>query len=78
MIACKALITVVAGVLPGYEMPQYGKRWSYNSDDYERDSATPQDQPTTFSKMLDEAHEYAKGLSNPGYVNWVRVDWVWV
>lgn len=75
---CKALITVTAGVLPGQAMAEYGKQWSYNSDDYEADSHTPPDQPTIFSRYLDEAHDYAKGLSNPGYVNWVRVDWLWV
>ena len=78
MQAAKAFITVTAGVVPWDIMPEHTKSWSYLSDDYEKDKATPQDQPTIFSKMLDEAHEYAKGLSNPAYVNWVRVDWLWV
>jgi hypothetical protein len=77
-LACKAMITVTAGVIPWQEMPEHTKRWSYDSADYERDKQTPQDQPTIFSKMLDGAHEYAKGLSNPAYLNWVRVDWIWV
>lgn len=59
-------------------MPEYTKTWAYSSDGYEKDRLTPQDQPTIFSKMLDEAHEYAKGLSNPAHVNWTRVDWIWV
>lgn len=78
MSRAKALIEVTAGVIPGHTMPEHGRRWSYNDDDYERDRAVPQDQPTAFSKMLDEAHDYAKGLSNPAYLNWVRVEWYWI
>ena len=78
MKACKAIFEVTAGVIPGQVVAEYGKRWSYDSDEYERDSGTPQDQPTIFSKRLDEVHEYAKGLANPALVNWVRVDWLWV
>jgi hypothetical protein len=78
LLAAKAIITVVGGIIPGTEMPEHSKRWSYTSRDYEEDRQVPQDQPTKFSKMLDEAHEYAKGLSNPAYMNWVRVDWFWV
>lgn len=78
MIACKALITVTAGVVPWEPMSEYSKRWSYDSNHYERDMASAEPTLTIFSKMLDEAHEYAKNLSNPEAVNWVRVDWVWM
>jgi len=78
MTAAKAFIEVRAGILPGEAMAEYGKRWGYTSDEYEQDKKTPQDQPTIFSKQLQEAHDYAMGLSNPAYVNWVRVDWIWV
>lgn len=76
--AAKAIIAVHAGVIPGVPMEEYGKRWSYNSDQFEQDKTTPQDQPTIFSKLLDEAHSYAKGVSNPAYVNWVQVNWLWL
>jgi hypothetical protein len=78
MLAAKALIEVCAGVVPGIGMAEYTKQWGYTSDDYEQDKKTPPDQPTIFSKRLQEAHDYAMGLSNPAYVNWVRVDWIWV
>ena len=78
MRAAKAFIEVRAGILPGQAMPEYSKQWGYTSEEYEADAKTPEDQPTIFSKMLDEAHDYAKGLSNPAYINWVRVDWLWV
>jgi hypothetical protein len=74
----KALIGVQAGIIPGQPMPEYTKNWGYTSEDYELDKKVPPDQSTIFSKRLQEAHDYAMGLSNPAYVNWVRVDWEWV
>jgi hypothetical protein len=76
--AAKAFFEVRAGVIPGVVMGEYTKQWSYNSDEFEQDRNTPEDQPTIFSKRLAEVHEYAKGLSNPAYVNWVHVNWIWV
>lgn len=76
--ALKAILEVSAGVVPGIGVGEYTKRWEYLSGDYEQDRKTPQDQPTIFSKLLDEAHGYAKGLSNPAYVNWVHTEWLWV
>ena len=78
MQAAKALFEVHAGIIPGIPMPEYTKRWCYTSDDYGKDKTVPKDEPTIFSQRLQEAHDYAMGLSNPGYVNWVRVDWTWV
>jgi hypothetical protein len=78
MKACKAIFQVTAGVIPYQPMPEYTKRWGYDSREYEQDTHTPRDQPTIFSKRLQEAHDYAMGLSNPAYTNWVRVDWMWM
>ncbi len=78
MLAAKALFEVRAGVIPGQAMDEYTKQWGYTSADYEADQTVPQDQPTVFSQRLQQAHDYAMGLSNPAYVNWVRVDWVWI
>jgi hypothetical protein len=78
LVAAKAIIEVEAGVIPGEPIESFTKRWGYTSEDYELDKKTPPDQPTIFSKRLQEAHDYAMGLSNPAYVNWVRVDWIWV
>lgn len=77
-IALKAVIEVVGGIIPGVEINSVSKSWSYTSDHYEKDILTPPDQLTSFSKMLDEAYVYAKGLSNPAYLNWVKVDWTWM
>jgi hypothetical protein len=78
MQAAKAFFTVTAGVIPGVIMDEYTKQWGYTSADYEADAKVLPDQPTIFSTRLEEAHKYAMGLSNPAYVNWVRVEWMWV
>jgi hypothetical protein len=78
MTVCKAIFQVTAGVIPKEAMPEYTRRWTYDSDDFEQDRQTPQDRETIFSKRLREAHDYAMGLSNPAHTNWVRVDWLWV
>ena len=76
--AAKALFEVRAGIIPGESMPEYTKRWGYTTGEYQQDRDTPADQPTIFSQRLKEVHEYAQGMSNPAYVNWVRVDFIWV
>jgi hypothetical protein len=78
MIALKAIFRVTAGVIPGTLIPEHTKQWNYTSEDYEKDCAAKLDEPTIFSTQLGEAHEYAKRLSNPAYLNWVKVDWVWI
>jgi len=77
-LALKAQCTVTAGVIPGEMMSDHTRVWSYTGLDYVADQAIPADQPTRFSKMLDEAHAYAKGLSNPAYLNWVKTIWMWM
>ena len=78
MQATKALFEVTAGVIPGTPMPEYGKSWGYTSDEYETDAKTPPGETLIFSARIMEAHSYAMSITNPAYVNWVRVDWMWV
>lgn len=61
-------------------MPEYTKQWSYNSDDYEKDVVRTDDgdTPSIFEKLLKEAHDYAISITNPRFLNWVRVDWIWI
>lgn len=76
--AAKAFIEVVAGVLPGTPMPEYTKRWGYTSSEFEKDRNHEPPEDTIFQKRLKEAHDYAISITHPAYVNWVRVDWIWV
>lgn len=77
-VALKAVIIVSAGVVPNEAMLEHGRRWDYTSVDYEADRSVPVNEPTRFSKMLDEAHRYAMSCSNPAYLNWVNVEWLWI
>jgi hypothetical protein len=76
--AAKAFINVSAGVLPASLMPEYSKRWVYTVDDYEADRFRPEGQETTFAAYLREAYDYAKSITNPAVINWVKVEFMWV
>lgn len=73
----KASWSVQAGLYPGDVIPEYSKQWVYTSDDFEADKSVPKNQPTIFSKLDEEVHLYARHITNPFYVNYVRVDFLW-
>jgi hypothetical protein len=83
--ALRASIEVHAGVIPGQPIPKYSKRWDLISDVWEREDAMSDEEfaiahpdgKSTFFKMNEAAHEYARTLQDPRSFNWVRVDWVW-
>lgn len=75
--ALKAAWQVFAGVIPNQPMKEYTKTFYYTAGDFEKDRQLPEDAMTRFTELLQEAHEYAQSLTNPAYVNWVRVDFVW-
>lgn len=79
--------TVQGGVLPGRNVqPELTKQWFYTLDDYEEDvTATtgetkgphPEKPPTNFERMREEAAQYWRGLNDPVYHNWARIDFIW-
>lgn len=73
----QAAFEVVAGLIPGRPMAEYTKTFPYQAEDFEADKLVPQDQPTKYSKLSEEAHLYARNLENPQCLNWVQVTWVW-
>jgi hypothetical protein len=74
----KAFFQVTAGVIPNVPIADYAKSWGYTDAEFEQDGKAAPDQPTIFSTRLKEAHDYAMGLSNPAYLNWVKVEWLWI
>jgi hypothetical protein len=81
ILRAKAFFTVTAGIIPGTVDPQYTKHWNYTDLDYEDDVRAVQDPapaPSKFMVMRDAAHEYARSITDPRAVNWVRVDFMWV
>lgn len=71
---------MVAGVIPGTPIPEYSKQWSYNNDDYENDvvSYDGGETPSILDRYLKEAHDYSISITQPRYVNWVRLEWIWI
>lgn len=63
--------------------PEYHRRWTYTSNDYEADmklvkTAPPEEEVQTKFKQMDmEAEAYAHAQRNPAYTNYVRLEWLW-
>ncbi|HTF64905.1 MAG TPA: hypothetical protein VK638_19685 [Edaphobacter sp.] len=74
----KAFWTVTAGILMGEAMPEHSKQWCYSNVDYEQDHEKEIMSETIFARMDREAHAYARSITHPAYVNWVRVEFLWV
>ncbi len=76
---------VRAGILPGRPMPEHTKRWFITSETWELENQQWSDEEfkkrfpegSTFLRFQELAHEYAKGLNDPRYLNWVSVEWLW-
>lgn len=72
----KAQWSVTAGVIPGQQDPDFSRAWDYTSLDFAADKNVAAEQSRFFRKM-DEAHAYAKRLTNPCRSNWVDVKFRW-
>lgn len=81
MTAARVLIEVVAGVIPNTPIPEHTRRFAISSDawymqgEYEnkKDEAKME-----CLKVYGTAQEYMRSLMNPGIVNWVRLDWIYL
>jgi len=78
MTRAKAFWTVTAGIIPGDAMVEYSKQWGYTSEDYEQDREVEVMSESVFARMDREAHAYAKSITHPAYVNWVKVEFLWI
>ena len=74
MVALKAQWVVRAGLIPGDEMSEYTKAWSYTSVDFKEDGNARGER---FSKMDMEAERYGAALRFGG-LNWVNVEYMWM
>lgn len=78
MNAAKCAWEVTAGLIPGQPMDEYTRRWGLTSDEWYGDDGQPTLQGVaTFNSYLVAAQEYARTLTDPGSLNWVRVEWIW-
>ncbi len=79
MTAAKAFFVVTAGVLsPEMPDPAHTQQWGYTSQDYEVDMRRDANEKTQFAIRRDEALAYARDLIDPGAINWVRMEFIWV
>lgn len=74
MTAMRAYWGVRAGLIPGEEMPEYRRQWSYSSADYEADGHRRGER---YKAMGTEARDYAAELSFGG-LNWVNAEYLWL
>ena len=74
----KCRITVTAGKIPGYPMREYTKFWDWIPEKVLQDSVPSEKELMKFHQNSDEAHAYARELQNPGFVNWVKLEWMWL
>jgi hypothetical protein len=81
------ILEVVAGIIPNQPMPEHTRRFVYTSSMREADerwsAAHPEEPPgphpeVHFQRLQNEAWDYALKLQHPSYLNWVRVDWIWI
>ena len=81
-VALKATWRVLAGLHQEHIIPEYTKQWAYTSNDFENDVALPDPLPpgqlSTFQRYDQEAHEYARSITDPRRVNYVRVEFLWL
>ena len=69
---------VTAGVIPGRPEQAYTRRWGITSAEWYGDDGRPSPQAAAlFAQRMGKAYDYAKAISNPAQVNWVRVDFIW-
>lgn len=76
MTELKAYFQVTAGVLLEQPDDQFTRRYEYTSDDYATDQKTGK--PENFNKIKYEVSDYALDITNPGIVNWVKTEFVWL
>jgi len=74
MVALKAQWAVYAGLLPGQDMTEHTKTWSYTSLDYDKDGGA---RGFRWMGMGADAHAYAGQLAARG-LNHVRVEYLWL
>lgn len=73
------LIEVVAGLLPGKDpMPEHTRRYAITSTEW-AEARAKNDEARLLAERNGQAQGYAAWLMlQPDYLNWVRVDWVWM
>ncbi len=89
MTKIKCRIQVTAGNVPNQPLPEFTKAWEWQPEEIIGSglSMTPArlmefhanlEEAHKYAEQLEGMHDYAKLVSNPGVVLWVRLEWVWL
>ena len=81
MESARILLEVVAGVIPNQPMPEYTKQFAITSDIYYAQGkyeGKEEEAQWEIMKVYGLVQEYMRTLWNPGRVNWVRCDWIYL
>ncbi len=79
MTKVKCQIVVTAGYIPNQSLPELTKHWEWQPEEILPGGlAMSPERLMEFHNNVEEAHRYAQNLSNPGYANWVRLEWIWL
>lgn len=70
MKALKLLISVQAGIILGQPIPAYSKQWNMTKEEI-ADSQIRM-------AIEQQAIDYTKSIMDPGAVNWVTLNWIWI
>ena len=73
MEGCRCVWEVLAGIIPGEPMSDLTRRWALTGREWEGP-----DRDRLFLERQRAAEEYAQALRDPGAVNWVRLEWLWL
>lgn len=75
----KSYLQVTAGIIPGEPIPECTKRWEWIPRNVDGQHVTmTAEELLKFHENSEAAHAYARQLENPGFYNWVKVEWVWL
>lgn len=73
--AARCTWIVTAGIVPGQIESSFTSTFQITADEW--GSLSPADQILLFHQRKADATHYAAEIMNPGFVNWVRVEWIW-
>ena len=66
----RIMLEVIAGVVPGSPVHEYTRQYAVTDEDMNN--------PPRYIEICGMAMNYAMSLQNPGRVNWVKFEWLWL
>lgn len=81
----RLIIEVTAGIVPGTPEPEFTRRFTVTSAEWQEAQETVQAEDAIFHPAAEliviraaQADAYAMMLRDPSRINWTRTDWLWL